>query len=112
MHTMFEALGRGTVVIWVDGDLDAFTAPEFKSQLFAALDSGFERVVLEMSECEFVDSTGLGVLVASLKHARGRTMALASPSPEVRRVLEIVGLDRVLPVYGSRTEALRTPQPS
>jgi anti-sigma B factor antagonist len=112
MHTVFEALGRETVVIWISGDLDAFTAPELKAQLFAALDSGFDRVVLEMSECELVDSTGLGVLVAGLKHARGRDVVMASASPELRRVLEIVGLDRVLPQFGSRTEALRRPQPA
>lgn len=112
MHTVFEALGRETVVIWISGDLDAFTAPELKAQLFAALDSGFDRVVLEMSECELVDSTGLGVLVAGLKHARGRRVVMASASPELRRVLEIVGLDRVLPQVGSRTEALRRPQPA
>ena len=111
MHTTFEAFGRETVVIWVDGDLDAYTAPEFKRQLFAALDSGFDRVVLEMSECGLVDSTGLGVLVAGLKHAHGRAVVMASAGPELRRVLEIVGLDRVLPQYGSRTEALRRPQP-
>jgi anti-sigma B factor antagonist len=112
MYTTFEALGRETVVIWIDGDLDAYAAPEFKAQLFAALDGGFDRVVLEMSECGLVDSTGLGVLVAGLKHARGRRVAIASARPEVRRVLEIVGLDRVLPLYGSRTEALRRSQPA
>jgi anti-sigma B factor antagonist len=106
MHTTFEAFGRETVVIWISGDLDAFTAPELKTQLFAALDSGFDRVVLEMSDCELVDSTGLGVLVAGLKRARGRRMVMASAGPELRRVLEIVGLDRVLPQYASRTEAL------
>jgi anti-sigma B factor antagonist len=107
MHTTLEALGRDTVVIRVHGDLDAFAAPELKMQLFAALDTGFDRVVLEMSECDFVDSTGLGVLVAGLKRARGREVVMACPTPDVLRVLEIVGLDRVLPVCGSRAEALR-----
>ena len=109
MHTTFEAFGRETVVIWINGDLDAFTAPALKTQLFSALDSGFDRVVLEMSECELVDSTGLGVLVAGLKHAHGRSVVMASAGPELRRVLEIVGLDRVLPQYASRTEALSRP---
>ncbi|HTX70844.1 MAG TPA: STAS domain-containing protein [Thermoleophilia bacterium] len=107
MHTTFEALGSDTVVIWVHGDLDAFSAPDLKQQLFAALDNGFRRVVLEMSACGFVDSTGLGVLVSGLKRAGGRDVVMAAPSPEVRRVLEIVGLDRVLPLCTSRAEALR-----
>jgi anti-sigma B factor antagonist len=106
MHTTFEAFGSDTVVIWVHGDLDAFAAPDLKKQLFAALDSGFQRVVLEMSQCEFVDSTGLGVLVAALKHARGREVVLASPSPDLRRVLGIVGLDRLVPLCASRAEAI------
>jgi anti-sigma B factor antagonist len=107
MHTTFEAYGAGTVVIGVRGDLDVDSAPDLKRQLFSALDAGFDHVVLEMSGCELLDSTGLGVLVAGLKRARGREVAIAAPSLELRRVLEVVGLDRVLPLYQTRGEALR-----
>jgi anti-sigma B factor antagonist len=109
MHTSYEAPGAdlGTVVIRIEGELDAFAAPDLKQQLFACLDSGFNRLILEMSACTFVDSTGLGVLVAALKHARGRELALAGPNPEIRRILQVVGLDRVLPLYDSPSEALR-----
>jgi anti-sigma B factor antagonist len=106
MYTTFEALGRDTVVIWVNGDLDAFSAPDLKRQVFAALDSGFRRIVLEMSECGIVDSTGLGVLVAGVRRAHGRDVVLAAPSPELRHVLGVLGLDRVLPLYATRYEAL------
>jgi len=109
MHTSYEAPSADldAVVIRIEGELDAFAAPDLKQQLFACFDSGFNRLILEMSACTFVDSTGLGVLVAVLKHARGRELALAAPNPEIRRILQIVGLDRMLRLYESPTEALR-----
>ena len=107
MHTTFEALDRDTVVIWVNGDLDAFSAPDLKRQVFAALDCGFRRIVLEMSECGIVDSTGLGVLVAGVRRAQGSDVVLAAPSARnCDTCSEWVGLDRVLPLYDTRSEAL------
>lgn len=107
MHTTYEALGSDTVVIRVDGELDVLTAPDLKEQLLACLESGFTRLVVEMSGCPSIDSTGLGVLVGAAKRARGRELALAAPAPEVRHILQVVGLDHVLPLYGSVSEALR-----
>jgi anti-sigma B factor antagonist len=107
MHTMFEAPSADTAVVRVRGDLDAYTASDLRQQLFAALDSGFRRLVLDMSECAFVDSTGLGVIVVALKRVRGGALVIVSPSPELRRVLRIVGLDRVLPTFASSAEAMR-----
>jgi anti-sigma B factor antagonist len=107
MHTSYEALVGDTVVIGIEGEIDAFTAPALKEQLYACLDSGFGRLVLEMSECCSIDSVGLGVLVDVAKHAGGREVAIAAPGPELRHILEVVGLDHVLPLYRSRSEALQ-----
>ena len=56
---------------------------------------------------KFIDSTGLGVLVAGLKRARGRELSVVSDDDGLRRVFRIVGLDRVLTLYRTQAEALR-----
>jgi anti-sigma B factor antagonist len=64
------------------------------------LDAGVREIVLDLGGVDFVDSSGLGLLVATYDRARGsRTrMALVSPRPEIRRVFQIAGLDDVLPL--------------
>ena len=107
METSLESVDRGVVVINVCGDVDAFEAPALKEQLFAGIDSGAERVVVDMTASHFIDSTGLGVLVAGLKRARGRELCIVSDDDGLRRIIRIVGLDRVLVVYRTQAEALR-----
>jgi anti-sigma B factor antagonist len=107
METSLESAGQSVVVISVGGDLDAFAAPALKEQLFTCIDSGAERVVVDMTASTFIDSTGLGVLVAGLKRARGREISIVSDDDGLRRIIRIVGLDRVLLLYRTQAEALR-----
>jgi anti-sigma B factor antagonist len=107
METNVESADRGVVVISVCGDVDAFAAPALKEQLFAGIDSGAEKVVVDMTASTFIDSTGLGVLVAGLKRARGRKLSIVSDDDGLRRIIRIVGLDRVLLLYRTQAEALR-----
>jgi len=110
METSLEDTRQGVVVVNVCGDVDSFAAPALKEELFACIDSGAERVVIDLTASGFVDSTGLGVLVAGLKHARGRELAVVSDDAGLWRMFRIVGLDRVFTMYRTRTEALgRTP---
>lgn len=87
--------------------LDAAAAPGFKAQASAAFAHRPRRAVIDLSDVEFVDSTGLGVLVSVLKmmDAQG-AIAVAGARPTVRRLFEITRLDRVLPLYFDRAEAL------
>ena len=112
MKTSFASADKSVVVISVSGDVDAFAAPELKEQLFACLDCGAERVIVDMSASAFIDSTGLGVLVAGLKRARGRELSVVSDDAGLRRIFHIVGLDRVFSLYRTRPEALRGPPAS
>src|SRR5262249_25301939 len=68
-----------------------------------------ERVVVDLSEVEFIDSTALGVLIeARSRFANRRAFLLAGPGLETRRALEISGLDRHFAVHDSVAEALET----
>jgi anti-sigma B factor antagonist len=106
METSLESVGQGVVVIGVCGDVDAFTASALKEQLFAGIDSGADRIVIDLAASTLIDSTGLGVLVAGLKRARGRELCIASDDDDLRRIFRIVGLDRAFSMYPTRADAL------
>lgn len=82
------------------GELDLFTAPLLREGLLRLLDDGAGDVTLDMSRLDFIDSTGLSVLVGAYKRAQenGRSIVLRAPRPSARKVLEISGLDTVIPV--------------
>ena len=82
------------------GELDMSTAPQLRDQLLRLVSDGATMVTVDLSELAFVDSTGLSVLITGLKRLRqqGGEMALRSPSPGTRRVLEITGLTEVFPI--------------
>jgi anti-sigma B factor antagonist len=82
------------------GELDMSTAPQLRDELLRLVSGGATMVTVDLSELAFVDSTGLSVLITGLKRLRqqGGEMALRSPKPGTRRVLEITGLTEVFPI--------------
>lgn len=82
------------------GELDMSTAPQLREELLRLVSDGATMVTVDLSELAFVDSTGLSVLITGLKRLRqqGGEMALRSPTPGTRRVLEITGLTEVFPI--------------
>lgn len=97
-------------LIEVAGQLDLYTAPEFKQRILGVIDQKKARVIVDLSRLTFMDSTGLGVLVTALKRLRTRagTLALVLTDYDTERMLEITGLDGVFSIYRSREEALAT----
>jgi anti-sigma B factor antagonist len=91
------------VVVDVGGELDLYTAPSFRdSVLQAASETDPSRVIVDFSRLGFIDSSGLGAIVACLKNLRERGGELTLAAPEgsgLRRLLELTGLDRVLTVH-------------
>lgn len=82
------------------GDLDFHTARRLREKLLELHAEGVTDVVLDLAELEFIDSSGLSVLVAGLKRFRssGGDLTLKSVSSQTRRVLEVSGLSRVLSI--------------
>jgi anti-sigma B factor antagonist len=82
------------------GELDMSTAPQLREELLRLVSDGATTVTVDLSELAFVDSTGLSVLITGLKRLRqqGGDLALRSPTPGTRRVLEITGLTEVFPI--------------
>ena len=105
-----EHLDDTTSVISVAGEIDLYTAPELKRELVHAIDEGARRVVVDLSEATFIDSTTLGVLLSGIKRLRplGGELAVVCTDRNIRKIFEITLLDRVFSIYEDRSDALST----
>ena len=104
-----EATTEGDkAVLAVRGSVDLTTAPALRTRLAELIDDGHTCVVVDMSGTDFLDSTGLGALVAALKRLRMKDgeIRLVCTSGHVRKVFEITSLDRVFGMYESLEAAL------
>ena len=101
-----ETVG-GAYVVRLGGELDLYNAGQVRDTLGQACADSPERVVVDLGEVEFIDSTALGVLIeARTKLPNRRAFLLAAPGLETRRALEISGLDRHFTVHQTVPEAL------
>jgi anti-sigma B factor antagonist len=103
-----ESPDARTHVIKVRGEIHVSTAQEFSERLTAAIATGKTAVVLDLTEVEFIDSTGLSVLLNGLRRVtrqRGR-LALVCSNPTVLRLFEITRLDSTFDIFGDRAAAL------
>jgi len=97
----------GSTVVALAGELDLYNAHLVRDALLECCSEAPERLVVDLSEVKFIDSTALGVLVeARSRMANRRAFLLAAPGMETRRALEVSGLDRHFSVHDSRDAAL------
>ena len=103
------AIDDDTHVIELGGEVDLYTAPEFKERMVQVIEDGKKHVVVDLSKATFIDSTTLGVLVGGVKRLRpaGGSLALVCTDDNITKIFEITGLDRVFPIHSSRDEALK-----
>src|SRR5437660_608014 len=91
-------------VLTVRGEVDVTTTPRVRAQLIALLSDGTPQLIVDLEGVDFLDSSGLGALVAALKLARSRSGELrvvCEHQRSVRKVLEVTGLERVLDRFDS-----------
>ena len=99
----------GVTVVMPSGRLDVAGAPALKAAIGELVrDDGTPRLVIDMEGVSFVDSTGLGSVIAALKLVKGSKgdLRLAAPNQQVRVVLELTTLDRVFAYYPTVEDAL------
>ncbi|TME02685.1 MAG: STAS domain-containing protein [Chloroflexi bacterium] len=98
----------GVTVLAPNGRLDVAGAPMLKEAIGDAVKNGLPRLVIDMEGVSFVDSTGLGSVIAALKLVRSSKgdLRLAAPNQQVRVVLELTTLDRVFAYYPTVEDAL------
>lgn len=100
-----EALGSATVID-VAGELDLHTAGDLDAALKQA--QGAQALVVDLSKVDFMDSTGLSVIVSAIAAARehGGTIGVVTASDKITKVFTLTGVDQQVAMYGSREQAL------
>lgn len=98
----------GRTVVTVGGEIDVYTAPVLREKLNALVSEGHHHLVVDMEGVDFLDSTGLGVLVGGLKKVRQHegSLQLVCTDEKILKVFRITGLTKVFPIHDSVDEAL------
>ncbi|MBN1631433.1 MAG: STAS domain-containing protein [Thermoleophilia bacterium] len=100
-------MAESAVVVHAEGDLDVYTAPRLKEVLDEHV-AGAKRLVLDLSEVHFIDSTALAVLVGALQQSQATDgeFRLVVSDPFLLKIFHITGFDGIFPIYSAVAEAL------
>src|SRR5919197_2908904 len=99
---------EGVAVIVLTGEVDVYTSPRLKQEMVDLLNRGQVHLIVDLNGVEYLDSTGLGVLIGGLKRAREREgdLRLICENMRILRIFEITGLTKIFDIYRSEEEAL------
>jgi anti-sigma B factor antagonist len=100
-------------VVSLRGEIDVYTAPRLRQALIDLVEGGAKDIVVDMDRVDFLDSTGLGVLVGGLKRVKSNEgeMKLVVTQDRIMKIFDITGLAKVFPMFGSLEQALgKAPQ--
>jgi len=99
---------EGVAVISLGGEVDVYTSPRVKQEVVDLLNNGTHKLVVDLSGVEYLDSTGLGVLIGGLKRARERDgdLKLVCDNLRILRIFEITGLTKIFDIHRTEAEAL------
>lgn len=103
-----EPLDGGSHLIATRGEVDLFTAPELKARIGELVEGGALRLVLDLTETTFIDSTTLGVLIGAVKRLRprGGRLVIVNTDAGIGRTFAITGLDQIFTIVEDRASAL------
>jgi anti-sigma B factor antagonist len=95
-------------VVEVGGEIDVYTAPRLREQLVDLVADGKYHLIVDMERVDFLDSTGLGVLVGGLKRVRAHdgSLRLVCTQERILKIFRITGLTKVFPIHSSIDEAV------
>ncbi|MHC9236001.1 STAS domain-containing protein [Pseudooceanicola sp. 502str34] len=108
MDFVSDMIGDRMVVTVQSPRIDAAAALQFKDGMRIATEGASARVLLDLSQVDFIDSSGLGAIVGVMKYlAPERQLDLAGLRPNVERVFRLTRMDTVFVIHATREEALR-----
>ena len=101
---------NGIPVIELEGEVDVYTAPRVKSRLIDLVDEGKFQIIVNLEAVDFMDSSGLGVLVGGLKRVKPHDggIAIVCTKDKILKIFKITGLTKVFSIYSSTEEALQS----
>ena len=97
------------VILALSGKLDATTAKTFEDKILGVINSGTHRLVIDLSQLEYVSSSGLRVFLLAAKRlqATDGKIVCCGLQDHIRQVFDLAGFSSILPIYGSRDEAIK-----
>jgi anti-sigma B factor antagonist len=97
-------------IVAVGGEIDVYTAPKLRDKITELVGEGFYNLIIDMEKVDFLDSTGLGVLVGGLKKVRAHegSMELICHQDRLLKIFRITGLAKVFTIHESEANALGT----
>jgi anti-sigma B factor antagonist len=97
-------------IVEVAGEIDVYTAPKLREALIDLVNAGKHHIVVDVERVEFLDSTGLGVLVGGLKRVRAHNGSLRVVCTQERllKIFRITGLTKVFSIHDSVSDAVAT----
>lgn len=110
MDLGLDLVERGAYsVLAVSGEVDVATVPRLREQLHGLVAQGRNKIVVDLEGVDFLDSTGLGVLVGALKRVKGDEggeLRLVCTQARIRKVFEVTGLTKVFDLFDTVDEAV------
>jgi anti-sigma B factor antagonist len=107
-HLESITAGADCAVLRASGEIDVYTAPQLREHVIKLLADGARHITADLREVDFLDSTGLGALVGSLKRLREQdgSLTLVTAADKILTIFRLTGLDRVFALYLSVPEAI------
>lgn len=101
-------------VVEITGEIDVYTAPKLRDHLSELVGHGQSSIVIDLDQVDFLDSTGLGVLVGGLKKVRAvdGSLSIVCTQERLLKIFRITQLSKVFNIYPSQTEALSVDGPA
>ena len=98
------------LILALSGKLDATTAKPFEDKVLGVINSGTQRLVLDLSQLEYVSSSGLRVFLLAAKRLQGTEgkIVFCGLQDHIRQVFDLAGFSSILSIYGSRDEAIKS----
>lgn len=99
--------GEGIAIVTLDGKLNMVSARSFREAVTETVAAGTARLAIDLTNVDFIDSSGLGALISGLKTTRqaGGDLRIAAPNEQVRLVLQLTNMERLLTAYDDATTA-------
>ena len=91
----------GAALLTLRGEIDVYTAPRLRQAIIDLVDGGADRIVVDMEKVDFLDSTGLGVLVGGLKRVRMKdgSLSIVTTQDKILKIFDITGLNKVFAIH-------------
>lgn len=105
--TLVTREADGATIVAVEGEIDVYTAPKLRDKITELVGDGIYHIVIDMEGVEFLDSTGLGVLVGGLKKVRAHdgSLQLVCNQDRLLKIFRITGLAKVFAIHSSAEAA-------